>query len=156
MSVSGSLGISLTEESLQVKVLWGNDGKKQKKSNLSRRVGVGTWATWEEEFCLPEQHLKCGRGIPARRIIGHPQGVKAVMQLCSGLPPCPALPRAPHTWAGFFRLIMNHSNTFYCWSGVIKESGLPYMSTLYPEDAWCEFMSVAFLLTASYPFRVNL
>lgn len=40
MSVSGSLGISFTEESLQVKVLWGNDGKEQKRPNLSRKVGV--------------------------------------------------------------------------------------------------------------------
>jgi len=29
MSVSGSLGISLTEEFLQVEVLWGSEGKEQ-------------------------------------------------------------------------------------------------------------------------------
>lgn len=69
MSVSGSLGISFTKESLQVKVLWENDGKEQK--NLSRRVGVtGTRATCKEEFCLPEQHLHCGRGIPAGALLG--------------------------------------------------------------------------------------
>lgn len=88
-----------------------------KKSNLPRIVGVGTWATCKKEFCLPEHHLHCGRGIPAGAFLDM---LKVWIQWCSHAQrSLPVLPRAPHTWAGScpsktgsLRFTMNHSNTF--------------------------------------------
>lgn len=42
MSVSGSLGISFTKESLQVKVLWGSEEKEQNNQSCPEESSVGT------------------------------------------------------------------------------------------------------------------